>query len=363
MNKTERTQKFELITLFIDSEFLFVFQLKEDASKGSSTADNPESSICEDVVIDPATDVIIESLIGEASDKVVKSSDIAEMLKLDLNQNFAIDSVASMSDTSPPSTPNSARSLKSALRRIRRIHHSKSVSFSEDVEVEVLVSPGKTKKGKPRPLVAKRRVERLKGEAKGRRRRYHSDSEVSYNPSGGSEFWMEDFEEDFKKISLSENKKSKKRHSSSESESGQDERGSGNKASNSSKKSKPSKKQRKKQQQSKQQLKFENQERQDDSQESGDNLESPSSDGSKNLVHEGKANSVERKEKNLQSNVQKDVPVLTEVGAKQNGHGKSEDGKISAQEVNRDEVPLEFQDHRTKSEVDFQNEVMFELDD
>ncbi len=335
-------------------------QVKEDPDTISSPTDViPESELSPvDDAMDPATDVIIESLIGEAEDDVVKSDDIAQMLKLDLNQNFASDFVTSTSDTSPPSTPNSARSLKSALRRVRRYQHSKSVSFSEDVEVEVLVSPGKTKKGKPRPLVAKRRIERLKTESKGRRRRYHSDSEVSYNPSGGSEFYMEDFEEDFKRMALSESKRTRNRHSSSESESGQDERNAGNKGSPSGSSSKKSRRQRKKQQKGKRVLNFdEPQGKRDDSQESGDNMESPSSGGPKGKIVNGTTMSAQ----NIPSSTSKD-----DVGKLNGKSGSPDDVKRvngALKEENQDEVPLEYQDHRTKSDVAFQNEVMFELDD
>ena len=334
-------------------------QPKEDTS---ASADDRIS----ESTLEPATDNVIESLISEASEVFVKSgedsSPEALSLKLDLNRNDHCSATAS-SDTSPPSTPSSSRSLKSAIRQIRRMEHTKSVSFSEDVEVEVLVSPGKTKKGKKRPLVAKRRIERLKDQSQGRRRRYHSDSEVTYNPSGGTACYMEDFEEDFKKI-LPENKRTRNRHSSSESESGPDDHHSGNKSSSSKKTTRGgAKKQRKKQQKAKRELEFAD--KQDDSPESGDNPDSPSSPRKEftggSLVDE----KVQNKDTNSEKRVAKGKD------SKQDGNNNKEDVKIVKDDKERtqkekemkDEVPLEFQDHTTKSEVSFQNEVMFELDD
>ena len=335
----------------------FSFQPKENTS--ASVDDRISES-----ALEPATDDVIESLISEASQVFVKSgedsSPEALNLKLDLSHNDLCSTTIS-SDTSPPSTPSSARSLKSAIRRMRRIEHTKSVSFSEDVEVEVLVSPGKTKKGKKRPPVAKRRIERLKDQSQGRRRRYHSDSEVTYNPSGGTACYMEDFEEDFKKI-LPENKRTRNRHSSSESESGPDDQHHTNKSSSSKKTRGGAKKQRKKQQKVKRELEFAN--KQDDSQESGDNPDSPSSPTKEFAGGSVVVEKVHNKDTNSKKRVNKGKDSKQD-GNNNEGVKIAKDDKERTQkeaEIN-DEVPLEFQDHTTKSEVSFQNEVMFELDD
>ena len=289
--------------------------------------------------------------------------------------------------------------LQSLIKRphLHRLRSSKSVSFSEDVAVEILVSPGKTKKGKPRPLVAKHKVERLKDNSgKTRRRRYHSDSEVSYNPSGGGDFFMEDFDEAFKKLEIAESKgknKSRARHSSSESEgSSQDERTAAAAASNAAKdggscggnSKKGSKKQRRKQK-AKRDLQFGDDHDDDETaktkngEDGGESADTPTPVSSPAPSNDGPVISPTKKRggRNAKSSRKNaanvahqnggGVVVNGDVTAKESATSKKEDvtknGSEKMTEEELDQVPLELQNHTTQCEVKFQNDVMFELDD
>ena len=102
--------------------YVVTYELQCNDKHSSPSESKPNEDGLSEKILDPATDVIIESLIGEASDLAYESSDdvSAELLKLDFDRNQRgatspsdyCTTTTGSEDTSPPSTPNSSSSLK-----------------------------------------------------------------------------------------------------------------------------------------------------------------------------------------------------------------------------------------------------------
>ena len=307
-----------------------------------------------DTVLGTVTDTVVDAVIGELSN-------IAASLKLDLKHDDSTES-----DVSNPSTPCSPSGLRGVLLKDgthgRRKH--RSVSFSEDVVVETMVSNSPRKaKGKnkryqpPRP---RRFVTKLCDRSQNQGA--SSDSEIHY--WGRNSYEQEELE--YQEEVVFPQSVGLDRQTSSDSSSGEGGATVPDGSSKKKKKPKANKWQRKKMNAAKRAMAFD-----EDSGGMKDAwfepsfcLRATSSEGSlaasgENTVNISKGNTkapIESKDQNPNN------------GSENKAKSKAKDKTDKEQTPNNGDeqdktIPLELQDHRTNSAVAFSNEVMFELDD
>ncbi|XP_033647189.1 protein kintoun-like [Asterias rubens] len=332
-----------------------------------------------DAALGTVTDKVVDAVIGEISN-------VAASLKLDLKQDDSTGSDVS----SPSSTPCSPSGLRSVLKDGTHYRRSqRSVSFSEDVVVETMVSNSPRKaKGKnkryqpPRP---RRFITKLRDGSQNQGA--SSDSEIHY---WGGNNYEEEEPEFLEEVVFPDMGGGMERQTSSDS-SGGDDGGTVIPNGNKKKKPKSSKRQRKKMNAAKRAMAFDEDRREMKEAwfESSYPLRATSSEGNiaaarqnqgfKEKIEEQTVSTKQnQKHKNgndpgestakgkaaAQHSVKtadKDDPKTGKADVQHNSDTKATE---CYQNDNQDDsIPLELQDHRTNSAVVFSNDVMFELDE
>ncbi len=335
--------------------------------------DRASEEAMSDAALGIVTDKVVDVVIGELSN-------VAASLKLDLKHDDSTGSDLS----SPSSTPCSPSGLRSVLKdgtHCRR--KQRSVSFSEDVIVETMVSnsPRKTKgKNKryqpPRP---RRFITKLRDRSQNQGA--CSDSEIHY--WGGNNYEDEEEPEFLEEVVFPEMGGGIERQTSSDSSGG--ESGTVIPDGNKKKKAKANKRQRKKMNAAKRAMAFdeERSEMKEAWFESSFPLRATSSEGNIAAARQEKIKEQTVNTNQSQKQKRSSPGENTAKGRAATQHsGKTTDeddgkngkadalhnGDITAKESDKndrqdDSIPLELQDHRTNSAVAFSNDVMFELDE
>ncbi|XP_072172603.1 protein kintoun-like [Diadema setosum] len=289
--------------------------------------------------------------VGESKE----SQDPAESLLPALDLGLEVEAAKQESDSDPQSSPSTASlpsGLKSALRSPRR-RACKSVSFSEDVLVELfLEGPNRTQKGGNRkrgrrsPFFGpKRRIEKLKDNSW----ESYSDSELLHRTGGLDDDEHEEQEGPEWDLQPSPNLV---RQSSSESESGPDIPSS---PRNKGKKSKGSRRRRK-----------EKARREASLIANKENSALNGEDASIAISNDNEGPATSHKQpQDSEEYIDEADTAGSENGREPDTQGDADlrnNNEIKSSDDN-DDLPLEMQDHKTKCAFEFSNQVIFELDE
>nr|XP_054759024.1 protein kintoun-like [Lytechinus pictus] len=305
-----------------------------DSSKSSqdSGKHKGDSDGCQKASMKSKESIIPALDLGPAADEKKVESDVSSPRS---------DPQSSPTDSSIPS------GLKSALRSPRR-RACKSVSFSEEVLVELFLDgPKRTQKGgnkkkgggRRTPFFGPRRmIEKLKDNSW----EYFSDSELLHHKEASTE---EDEEHEDQEWNWQPNQVLM-RQSSSESESGQEIPSS---PRSKGKKSKGSRRRRKEKARREASLAANNGV---ESSDTNENLIKPSSPDDVSPL----TNGLESEEIIESNELNGDTPELPENRDLMNNNENKKSNE-------NDELPLEMQDHKTKCAFEFSNQVIYDLDE